>query len=168
MPLPKKLKNRRIGPKEKKLFNKFLNKIKKYRIEWSMKNKKETYWNSRLYGILFNTKFDVINRKFPETIFVGEKFRPDIVLNTKKRKLCAVECKLIREKNAKGKYKEGLSQALLYSQHYKTVILLYYDFTNDSRYYNAFKKQRSTARKLGDILKLKNKIYIIVIKPYDR
>ena len=66
---------------------------------------------------------------------MGEKFRPECLLRgTGKYPVCAIECKKLNDKFAKARWKEGLSQSLLYSQYYKAVIYVLFDYSTGARY----------------------------------
>jgi len=130
----------RIGAKEKRVVTSLVKKIREYRVFRDMGKQRETSFNDRLMDHLRQNPnpLDVSNRNIPAAEFVGEQFRPEFYVQRHGRQLCCVECKRLTEKSAKGRWKQGLSQALLYSAVYKAVVLVLFDFTKDSRYFKKF------------------------------
>lgn len=130
----------RIGQKEKNIVTALAKKIKTYRVFREMGKQRETSFNDRLMDHLRQNPhpLDVSNKKIPAAEFVGEQFRPEFYVKHGRHHLCCVECKRLTEKSAKGRWKEGLSQALLYSAVYKAVVLVLFDFTKDSRFFKKF------------------------------
>lgn len=155
-----------IGQSEKGKIRRLRRQIERFCFERSLGRKGEVEINKRLQSVLLNSRLDVRYKNIPRPAFVGDTFRPEFYLRHAKRPLCAVECKLLNKKSAKGRYKEGLSQALLYSHIYKAVILVFYDFTRDGKYCQAFHgRSRDLAKQLAMKLRKTHNIYIIAIKP---
>jgi hypothetical protein len=157
----------RIGAHEKREITQFIQSVKAYRFRWSMKGDGENAMNERLMNVLLQ-KFDVINRSIPSTILFGETFRPEFYLRFNKKPLLAIECKVLNDRYAKGRWKEGLSQAIHYSHLYKSTVFLLYDFTNDGRYCKALGRGNKLPSKLAKRMREDSRIYIIGIKPFDR
>ena len=130
----------RIGKKEGQIVAAMVEKIRGYRVFRAMGKQRETSFNDRLMDYLRQNPnpLDVSNKNIPSAEFVGEVFRPEFYAMRGSRPLCCVECKRLTEKSAKGRWKSGLSQALLYSAVYKAVVLVLFDFTKDSRYSKKF------------------------------
>lgn len=162
----KKSKQKRVGVYQKRQIKKFCDAIKDFHFRWAWRNEGENELNKRLLSTLLQD-FEVVNKSIPTAKFVGEEFRPEFYLKIGSKPVCAVECKVLNKKSSKPRWKQGLSQALLYSQFYKTVVLLYFDFTNGSRYFNAFGRGNTSANSLAKRLREQNKIYLIVVKPID-
>ncbi len=161
-------KQKRIGSCERILTNTLIKKIKGYRVFVRMKKQRETAFNDRLMDHLRqNPKpIEVSNRNIPSTYMVNETFRPEFYLSRKDTKhLCAVECKRLTESNAKSRWKEGLSQSLLYSTIYKTVVLVFFDFTKGARYAKHFGPGNKTESRFATHLRKTMNIYIIVLTP---
>jgi hypothetical protein len=162
-------KQKRVGPVERKLIAILVRKAGDYSIFRDMRKKKETAINHLLMHSL-RQKPDplmVSNKAIPVAKFVGEQFRPEFYLLKGTRAICAVECKRLTEKGAKGAWKAGLSQALLYSAVYKAVVLIFYDFTSDGRYHHAFQENNSPESRFAKKLARKDKVQVVVIKPVD-
>ena len=105
------------------------------------------------------------NQKIHCAKFVGEIFRPECYLRgTGKIPLSAIECKKLTDHAAKSRWKAGLSQALLYSHFYKSVILVFYDYTMDGKYHDAFSAKKSTEGRFINKLRDTFCIYVIVIR----
>jgi hypothetical protein len=160
-------KQKRIGFQEKRQISALVKKIRRYRIFAAMRNQRETRFNDRLMDYLRQppNPLDVSNRKIPAAEFVGEQFRPEFYLGRNpQRRLCAVECKRLADKSAKSRWKEGLSQAILYSSVYKYVVLVFLDFTAGSKYARKFgpgnKPETRFARRLED----SSRIRILMLK----
>ncbi len=166
----KREKQKRIGKKEWKEVSVFLSKIKAYRIYWEDRNQRETRFNDRLADHL-SQSLEVRSRgTVPQIKFANETYRPDLYLQKgKTKKLCTVECKLLKDsKGAKSRFKEGLSQAIVYTSEYKYVVLLLLDFTKGSSYVLKFGRGNKLESKLSAMLREKLNVHIIVLKPLMR
>jgi len=159
----------RIGAREKKVVATFVRKIKEYRLSREMRNQRETDFNDRLMDHLRQNPnpLDVSNKNIRAAQFVGEQFRPEFYVKHGQHYLCCVECKRLTEKAAKGRWKEGLSQALLYSAVYKVVVLVLLDFTKNSRYFRKFGPGNTVESRFAAKLRVDHNIYIAAVKPYD-
>lgn len=162
----KKEKQKRVGVIEQKLINKLIRKIKNYRIFKSMEKQGEVKFNDRLLDYIRQNPnpLDVNNKKIPVAKFVGEQFRPEFYLTNQSRPICGVECKRLTDKGAKSKWKEGLSQALLYSNVYKAVILVFFDFTESRKYCRSFGRGNSSESRFSKSLREQKNIHLIVLK----
>ncbi|MBI1935991.1 hypothetical protein HYS31_06130 [Candidatus Woesearchaeota archaeon] len=161
-----KEKQKRVGKKEDKQIRKLLKKIDNYKIFVDMKKDRETKFNARLMDHIKQGQdsLEVTNKNIPSAEFVGETFRPEFYLGKVAHKTCAVECKRLIDKNAKTKWKEGLSQALLYSEVYKAVILVFFDYTKKSNYYEHFGRGNSIESRFRKKMR-DNNIHILLLKP---
>lgn len=157
----------RLGKDEKKIINNLLKKIKNYKIFNDKSKERETKFNERLFDYLRqDSKLNKItNKKIQSIIFVEETYRPEFCLTYKNRKLFAIECKRLNDKSAKSKWKEGLSQSLLYSLEYKVVVFLIFDFTKDHKYGKSFGRGNSLESKFSKQMREENGLYIQVLKP---
>ena len=163
----KRITQKRIGKKEQRKINILIAKLKTYRIFSNMKKQRENEFNNRLMDHLRQNPnpLEVNNVGIPAPVFVGETFRPEFYLGSKKKPLCAVECKRLTEHTAKARWKEALSQTLLYSEIYKSVIAVLLDFTSDARYHRAFGKGNNPETRFAKRLREQENIQIIVLKP---
>jgi len=164
-------KQKRIGAQEKKQIASLIRKIKRYRIFAAMKNQRETRFNDRLMDYLRQPPdpLDCSNRDIPVAEFIGEQFRPEFYLGRQpERRLCAVECKRLTNKAAKSRWKEGLSQAILYSSVYKYVVLVFLDFTTGSKYAEKFGPGNKPETRFAKKLKDSTSIHILILKPGDQ
>jgi hypothetical protein len=78
--------------------------------------------------------------------------------------LCCVECKRLTENSAKGRWKEGLSQALLYSAVYKAVVLVLFDFTKDSLYFKKLGPGNTVESRFATRLRHDYNIFISAVR----
>lgn len=156
----------RIGQKEKKVVTSLVKKIKGYRVFRDMGNQRETSFNDRLMDHLRQNpnSLDVSNKNIPAAQFVGEQFRPEFYVKHHGRKLCCVECKRLTQKHAKGRWKEGLSQALLYAAFYKAVVLVLFDFTKDARFFKKFGPGNTVESRFAAQLRHDYNIFISVVR----
>ena len=165
MPRGKK-KQVRIGQQEQRLLSDLVKTIKDYKIFSGNKKERETKFNERLRDYLLQRDFDVVNKKIYMTEIMGERFRPEFYVRSDSgKKLCAVECKRLTENNAKSRWKEGISQAILYSLTYKAVILLYFDFTKGAKYVAKIGSGRTLENRFLGILKKKHHIHVVLLTP---
>lgn len=156
---------KRVGPNEQVTLNAIIKKARNFKIFKQNKNEGETYFNNLLINVIRQGS-DIENKNIHSAKFVGETFRPECyVKGAGSIPLCAFECKKLSEKAAKSRWKDGLSQAILYSHFYKAVILMFYDYTKDSRYAAAFSNKRSIEFQFAESLREAFRIYIVVIKP---
>lgn len=156
----------RIGRKERQAVVSLIKKIKEYRVFLDMKSQRETSFNDRLMDHLRQNPnpLEVSNKKIPTAAFVGERFRPEFYVKHGSRRLCCVECKRLTERSAKGRWKQGLSQALLYSAVYKAVVLVLFDFTKDSRFFKSFGPGNSVESRFAARLRHDYNIFISVVR----
>ncbi len=159
----------RIGAREKKVVTSLVRKIKAYRLSREMRNQHEPAFNDRLRDHLRQDPdpIEVSNKNIPSAEFVGERFRPEFYVKRGQQQLCCVECKRLTEKSAKGRWKEGLSQALLYSAVYKVVVLVLFDFTRNSRFSKKFGPGNTVESRFAAKLRQDHNIFIAALKPYD-
>lgn len=164
-----KRKQKRVGKKERAIIEGAIAEIKAYKITRDLRRKRETYINRDLLKYLEQRlgHESVGAKNIPVVYFVGETFRPEFYFKAGGRPVCAIECKRLTEASAKGVWKQGLSQALLYSAGYKAVILVLFDFTKDSRYHTAFGPGNKIESILAKRLWEKHKIRLIVLRPID-
>lgn len=166
----RKTKQKRIGANEKKLIGSLVRKFKRYSIYRNMKNKRETEFNKLLFDYARQkpTPLQVRNKNIPSPELVEETFRPEFYLaNAGTKFLCAVECKKLSDHNAKSRWKEGLSQALIYATVYKAVVLLLFDFTRQGVYANCFGRGKTAENRFAAKLRKVHKISIVVLAPID-
>lgn len=154
----------KIGSKENRTLVNCVRKIKQYRIFPEQKNKRETSFNTLLMDYLRQhpKKINVSNKNIPSAEFVGETFRPEFFVKYKSKPICCIECKRLTDATAKARWKEGISQALIYTSKYKAVILVLFDFTKDSRYFRKFGPGNSVERTFASMLRKEHNIYMIV------
>jgi hypothetical protein len=120
---------KRLGKLERPRYSRALAAIRKHKIFWRYKDKGETWHNTALINSLLQANNDVKHGAIPLPTFMGETFRCEAFLEGGASPLLAIECKKATDDSAKRVWKEGLSQALLYSSKFKQVILVFYDFT---------------------------------------
>jgi hypothetical protein len=155
----------RIGAYEKGRIGIARRKLKEYRIFWSQRHEGETALNKLLIDHLRQqpSPLHVENSNIPCAQFFKEKFRPEAFFETRPgKKLFAIECKRLTQKSAKGRWKEGLSQALLYATSYKHVFLVLFDFTKTNLYHKAFGKGNTSESRFAAKLRRLHNLDIIV------
>lgn len=109
----------RIGKNERNTINNLLKRTRAFRIFKQQKNKSEVYFNDLLINHLKQTKLSVKNRGIHSSNMFGEVFRPECYVDSDgSYPLCAFECKKLTDSSAKSRWKEGLSQSILYSRRY--------------------------------------------------
>jgi hypothetical protein len=156
---------KRIGNKEQAVLNKALKLVRSFQIFKQHKNKGETYVNNLLINHL-QQKLPVKNRDIHCAEMVGETFRPEcFIQGSGEIPLCAFECKKLTDASAKSRWKEGLSQAILYSHCYKAVVLIFYDYTKSGEYSEAFASKMSIESQFVESLREAFRIYVVVIRP---
>jgi hypothetical protein len=79
--------------------------------------------------------------------------------------LCAIECKKLNDQFAKVRWKEGLSQALLYAHYYKSVIYVLFDYTSGAAYAHAFGQGNRVESRFAKQLRETANVYIVVLSP---
>jgi hypothetical protein len=131
---------------------------------------RETEFNKLLFDYARQkpTPLQVRNKDIPSPELVAETFRPEFFLtNSGSKRLCAVECKKLSDHNAKSRWKEGLSQALIYATLYKAVVLLLLDFTKDGVFANCFGRGKTSENRFAARLRKVHAISIVVLAPED-
>jgi hypothetical protein len=130
---------KRMGKKEAGQFGALLKAVKNFKIFPKQKKLGETKFNAFLINYLLQREIGVENVNIIPAKFVGEVFRPECLLRGSGHYgLCAIECKKLNDQYAKARWKEGLSQALLYAQYYKAVIYVLFDYSSGAEYASAF------------------------------
>ncbi len=121
---------KRIGPKEQLVLNSVLKIARGYQIFMQHKKKGETYFNDQLINVL-RQSVEVENREIHTARLFGEIFRPECyVKGAGDIPLVAFECKKLSDQFAKARWKEGISQAILYSRHWINKILMKHSFAS--------------------------------------
>lgn len=157
---------KKIGSVEKNSIDKAIKHLSSYKIFWQDKNKNETFFNHLLYRHLAQIDDRVTNNGIHSVTLVGETFRPEFCIHGNKNyPLFCVECKKLNDKTAKARFKEGLSQALVYSNDYKCVLLVFYDYTKNSNYSACFAFARSSEKKFIDALWKQHRIKVVFVVP---
>jgi hypothetical protein len=157
---------KKLGPKEKGDVDKAINRISKYKVLKKDKKKKETFINHLLFRDLAQIEPRVTNANIHTVELNGERFRPEFFIKgSKNHPLFCVECKKLTDQTAKSRFKEGLSQALVYSTDYKCVLLVFYDFTKGSHYSVRSQKKNSSENKLIQKLWDMHRIKVLFVVP---
>jgi len=156
---------KRLGKHEQTQFNRALGAIRKHKIFWRYQNKGETWQNTALINTLLQSGSNAKHSAIPTPSFLGETFRCEAFLDGGAFPLLAIECKKANDENVKRVWKEGLSQALLYSIKFKKVILVFYDFTSKGALRRAFSSGNKSETSFAKELREKNRITIVVLKP---
>ncbi len=155
-----------MGKLEAGQFGAVLKEIKGFRILPQQKKLGETRLNAFLINYLLQRNLSIENRNITPAKFVGEKFRPECLLRgSGKYPLCAIECKKLNDQFAKARWKEGLSQSLLYSHYYKVVILVLFDYSSGARYSAAFGPGNRVENRFAKELRKGSRVHIVVLKP---
>ncbi len=161
-PTPRK----RLGHLEARELTRLTKIVKSFKIFGRHKSKGETVQNSWLINYLNQNDVLVENVNIHPATFVGETFRPECCLRgTGKYPICAIECKKLTDKYAKARWKEGLSQAMLYKHHYKAVLYVLYDYTKGGVYAKAFGRGNRTENQFAKQLREDFGVEIIAIRP---
>lgn len=156
---------KRIGPKEQFVLNSVLKFTRNYKIFKQNRNEGETYFNDQLINVL-RQKVNIENRKIHSAKLFAETFRPECyVKGAGDVPLIAFECKKLNEQFAKARWKEGLSQAILYSHFYKSVVLVFYDYTKERRYASALGNKSSVEHQFAESLRDAFRIYVVALAP---
>lgn len=161
----KKTPQKRLGKNEQKMFNKALATVRGHKIFTIYKNKGETWHNTSLINTLLQTGINAKHAAIPPVRFLGETFRCEAFLDGPAFPLLAIECKKALDKNLKAVWKEGLSQALLYSACYKRVFLIFYDYTKHGVMAATFSSGNKLETAFSKQLREMNRVTLIVLKP---
>lgn len=162
----KRTPRKRIGHKEAAALNSLRKHVKAYKIFRQNRTQGETRFNDRLIDHLRQMDDQVENTNIHPASFVGEIFRPECFLRGKgKYPLCAIECKKLTDKFAKARWKEGLSQSLMYMHHYKSVIYVLYDFTSQGSYAKAFGRGNRSESGFAKLIRDSLGVHIVALKP---
>ena len=157
---------KKIGPVENVSLKSAIKRLAKYKVFTRDKKKKETFFNHLLFRHLAQIEPRVTNSGIHPVTLVGETFRPEFCIKGSKNfPLFCVECKKLTDTTAKSRFKEGLSQALVYAHEYKCVLLVFYDFTKKSGYSASFSVAKSTEKKFVDGLWKHHRIRVIFVVP---
>lgn len=161
----------RVGKVERALIRDLRRKIRGWSLVGSEKRDKETELYNKLYYHVLKAPraVSVERRRSPRLSVFGERLLPDFFLVRGRSPVCAVECKKLDDsKSAKKIFKDGLSQAMLYSIRYKAVILVLFDFTKRRVYAKAFGRGNRPESRFAKHLRRSENIKIIVFTPTDR
>jgi|SRR6185295_17654264 len=155
-----------MGKIESGQFGALLKEVKGFKIFPQQKKLGETKLNAFLINHLLQCNLDVENKNIAAAKFVGETFRPECLLRgSGTYPLCAIECKKLNDQFAKPRWKEGLSQSLLYSHYYKAVIYVLFDYSTGARYAAAFGRGNRVESRFAKELRKTSGVYIVVLKP---
>jgi hypothetical protein len=159
---------KRLGKHQKGQYGALLKKVKDFKIFRNQKSWGETKLNAFLINYLLQGNIGIENKNIPTANFVGEVFRPECLLRgSSNYPLCAIECKKINDQFGKANWKLGLSQALLYADHYKKVIYVLFDYSTGSKYAKAFGPGNRIESRFANRLRNEANDHIIVLKPLD-
>lgn len=157
---------KRIGINEQSSIDAAIKQLSHYKILKRDKGRKETFFNHLLFRHLVQIEPNATNNGIHSVTLVGETFRPEFCIRgNSQHPLFCVECKKLTEATAKARFKEGLSQSLVYSNDYKCVLLVFYDFTKHDHYTKSFTKRGSPERKFLDGLWKQHRIKVIFVVP---
>ena len=160
----KRVTQKRMGRKEAGQFGALLREVRRFKIFPNQKNLGETKLNAFLINHLLQRNLSVENKNIACAKFVGETFRPECLLRGKGTyPLCAIECKKLNDKYAKARWKEGLSQSLLYAHYYKAVIYVLFDYTKGAKYAGAFSRANTVESHFSAELRERSNVHIVVI-----
>ena len=155
-----------IGKIEQLELNRALAAIRSFKIFLKHRNEGEVYFNDLLINHLLNRDLIARNSKIPTGKHFDEQFRPECYLGQEGRvPLLAVECKKLTDATAKARWKEGLSQSLMYTLSYKAVALVLYDYTKKGTYAERMSDASSEESMFAAALKRKFRVYLIVLRP---
>ena len=158
---------KRITKTERRIVAQLEHRVKTFPLSRDDSRKGEVHFNYLLLSHL-RQWLEVRNKKIPSVDFFAERFRPDLYVGSQHKRLCAVECKKLKAfKSAKARWKEGLSQALVYSAKYKVVLLVLFDFTKDLRYYTALGRGNKPESTFATKLRRQSNVQIIALRPSD-
>ena len=157
---------KRTGKLQQVIVNAIASKVKGHSIFKQDRKKNETFFNHRLYRDVKSINGSVTNKQIWVAKLVGETFRPEFyIANGRHFPLLCAECKKLTDATAKTRLKEGLSQALVYSNEYKCVLLIFYDYTSGSKYASHFGSPGSSEERLAAKLWLNHSILVIFLVP---
>jgi hypothetical protein len=155
---------KRVGKNEQVLLNKALASIHKFNVYKQHKARGETFFNHLLIQHLRQGKVPVKNQSIHPAKLFGERFLPECFLaGSGVLPLFAIECKKLTDTTAKGRWKQGVSQAILYSHCYKAVALVLYDYTKGATYTQALALKRSPEAAFAESLREAFRIYVIAV-----
>jgi hypothetical protein len=164
----KALPQKRLGTKEAKIFKNLLAEVKAFKVFTDQKKLGETRLNALLMHHLRVQAIAMENTNIVPAKFVGETFRPEFMLKgSGKYPICAIECKKLNDQYAKARWKEGLSQSLLYAHYYKAVIYVLFDYSKGSKYAAAFGRGNRVESRFAKELREMANVYIVAIKPKE-
>jgi hypothetical protein len=162
----KKIAQKRLGKVEAGQFGAVLKEIKAFKIFPNQRGLGETKLNAFLINHLLQRNLKIENKNITAAKFVGETFRPECLLRgTGTYPICAIECKKLSDKFAKARWKEGLSQCLLYSHYYKAVIFVLFDYSSGARYAAAFGPGNRVESRFAKELREGSNVHIVVLEP---
>ena len=157
---------KRTGPVEQAAVNTAIRQIAHYKVFEQDKKRKETFFNHLLYRHLLQVEPRVTNQGIHSVTLVGETFRPEFCIRGGgEYPLFCVECKKLTDVTAKARFKEGLSQSIVYSHEYKCVLLVFYDFTEKANYSQSFSVASSAEKKFIDSLWKQHRIKVVFVVP---
>lgn len=160
----KRIIQKRMGKKEAGQFGALLREVRGFKIFSNQKNLGETKLNAYLINHLLQHNLSVENKSIVCAKFVGETFRPECLLRGKGTyPLCAIECKKLNDQYAKARWKEGLSQSLLYAHYYKAVIYVLFDYTKGTKYADALSKANTIESRFAAELCQRSNVHIVVL-----
>lgn len=160
--------NKNLGPIEKKHIKKIQDKLFNYKIDKSKTKLGETEINKLIINYIDNSLKDVnfVANNIPSVDLFDEVFRPEAYLKIKGDNTVCIECKKLSDKNKpKARFKEGLSQAIIYRSYYKYVFLVLIDFTKGSKYKNKLSRKNKKEYKFIKKLLIDHRINTIIISP---
>jgi hypothetical protein len=157
---------KRMGKVEAGRFGAVIKEIKSFKVFPNQKKLGETKLNAFLINHLLQRELNIENKDITPARFVGETFRPECLLRgSGKYPICAIECKKLNDQFAKARWKEGLSQSLLYAHYYKAVIFVLFDYSSNARYAAAFASGNRVESRFAKELRDGNNIHIVVLQP---
>jgi hypothetical protein len=160
---------KRLGRREAGQLGALIKRVREFRIFTDQRKLGETKITNHLINYLKQHLINFENRNIDTVRFVNETFRPEGLLrgSSNKYPLCAIECKKLDDDNAKSRWKEGLSQALLYGQRYKAVLYILFDYTSGAKYESAFGRGNRPESRLAKQLRNEMNLYVIALKPTE-
>lgn len=157
---------KRLGKIETRQFLALLKALRTFKIFQQQGKLGETKLNALLINYLLQCDLNIENKNIIAAKFVGETFRPECLLRGSGHyPICAIECKKLNDEFAKSRWKEGLSQSLLYSHYYKAVVFVLFDYSSDAKYAAAFGRGNRVESRFAKELREQNGVHIIAIKP---
>jgi hypothetical protein len=157
---------KRMGKVEVGQFSALLKEVRAFKLFPQHTHFGETKLNALLINYLLQRDLNIENKNITSAKFVGETFRPECLLRgSGKYPICAIECKKLDDRSAKARWKEGLSQSLLYSHYYKAVIYILFDYSSGARYAVAFGVGNRVESRFAKELRKGSNVHIVVLKP---